>query len=203
MRFFPRRHTPESVAAELIEGLENGTITLAPSPLDADDEIAEALKLAAEINSVIVRFVPEYSLPELPAAEELASVERNRPGAVREFLNKLMEVREVLEQLETLTLTEARESLKRLRAINKSIFWLRLTLWVGLPALAIGFVAGLAYLTAKPVPAVLGFLFGLATLAVHSFLLKRLKPRQRADYIRTKLIEAVDDLAAKPRSFAN
>ena len=28
MRWFPRWHTPESVAAELIEGLENGTLTL-------------------------------------------------------------------------------------------------------------------------------------------------------------------------------
>jgi hypothetical protein len=35
MRLFPRWHTPEAVARQLIEGLEAGTLSLDPSPTDA------------------------------------------------------------------------------------------------------------------------------------------------------------------------
>lgn len=101
MRLFPRRHTPESVAAELIEGLENGTITLGLPPLDVNDAIAEALTLAAEVKGAMTRYAPEHARPELPTAESLASAEKSRPGAVHEFLGTLKEAHAVLMKLET------------------------------------------------------------------------------------------------------
>ena len=100
MRFFPRLHTLESVATELIEGLENGTITLSPPQPSVSVEIAKALEIAAEVKAATARYAPEQPSPPLPTAEELAAVEECRPGAVREFLGTLNEARAVLAKLE-------------------------------------------------------------------------------------------------------
>ena len=44
MRLFPRWHTPESVARQLIEGLENGTLTLGHDEEEAGGRPAAQLE---------------------------------------------------------------------------------------------------------------------------------------------------------------
>lgn len=189
MRLFPRRHTPESVAAELIEGLENGTITLAPPPLDVSDAIAEAMKLAAEVKAAAARLIPDYSHPELLTAAELLSIEESSPGSVNEFLNKL---------------TEARVALTRLEAERGRIFWTRLAFWVGVPVLTIGATTYFVYLCmTNPAAAILGGSFALVAIAAHAFQSKLSTPGRSLAEARAKLLTAANDFAAKSRSFAN
>ncbi len=98
MRLFPPRHTAESVALELIEGLENGTITLRP---DTADVIAEIVRLKAEIDEAFAKLDPSYELPQVITAEQLARAEQHRPGIAYEYLLKRRELRSKLAQLES------------------------------------------------------------------------------------------------------
>jgi hypothetical protein len=100
MSIFPRWHTPESVAKQLIDGLESGALTLDPPALSTEDMIAEALRLCAAIDAALIRRDPEYKPSPLPTPEGLAAREKERPGIVLYALEKWQEIDATLKSLQ-------------------------------------------------------------------------------------------------------
>ena len=188
MRLFPRWHSPEDVAIELIEGLRNGTLTLAPPALGVSEMIEELLRLTAEINAMLGRLDPGYRAMEFASAERLAQREQLMPGAVLKLLVDLQEIHAEAKALEA-----NKKSLVRRKVV---LFWSQVILTV----------APLAYFTylvwTRPVTAFAGYflVFG-AVLAVSA--LPRLLARARlAAEENARLLSAVADLVPQFKAAA-
>jgi hypothetical protein len=88
MSIFGRRPNPEEVATQLIEGLENGSLTLDDPTVVVDSEEKATPKVEAEVNTLILGIAPVADGPFLqysPSAFGITrpSKRRNTGGAVR------------------------------------------------------------------------------------------------------------------------
>lgn len=117
MKLFPRWHPPESVARQLIDGLESGALALGPSPPDL---VAEAVRINTEIDEILVRLQPSDSPPQPLTVEELEVVARRNP---EKFLKALDVWREIHARAKAL---EA--ALARRRVISHWVWFLLLAL---------------------------------------------------------------------------
>ena len=91
MRLFPRWHTPESVAREIIDGLRDGTVTLdgEERPLDLSEVIELCVARATELSAVLAaRGVIVFPDGE-PTTATLAEREYLQPGSASYFLGIL------------------------------------------------------------------------------------------------------------------
>jgi hypothetical protein len=183
MKLFPRWHTPESVAKQLIEGLENGTYRLDAQP-GAEDLIADIIALTAEIDAGLVRLIRGHSPLELPTVEQWTEYARRRPGAAHDVLNKLRGMNADL------------NAVARLKRKATTILW-KAFFFLITQAVTIIYL----YLTA-PTPVFFGYL--LTTVVAVTFVLRpQVRARLQAKLdAHTKLLSALAELARQVRAVA-